>query len=30
MKKLWVQLLIVYVMVGIYVLPVLASEGAGP
>ena len=30
MKKLMVQLLIIYVMVAVYVLPVLASEGGGP
>ena len=30
MKKLMVQLFIIYVMVGAYVLPVLASEGGGP
>jgi|GEM_PF-2941599 hypothetical protein len=30
MKRLMVQLLIIYVMVAVYVLPVLASEGAGP
>ena len=30
MKKLMVQALIIYVTVAVYVLPVLASEGAGP
>ena len=30
MKRLLVQLLIIYVMVMVYVLPVIGSEGAGP